>query len=136
MDPVKHCNHLVGEKGACCFAFLWFMVNALCHGFFFLPLGVIGRIRSIGVGEGGAAGPAPTPIIFCGGWGKFLILSFIVPSFLQKKKKTSAQRVTNTPGRRHFLIIKYFKVNDNDIRQAVVYNVTDLSFQEQLSWIK
>ena len=24
----------------------------------------------------------------------------------KKKKKTSAQRVTNTPGRRHFLIIK------------------------------
>ena len=45
----------------------------------------------------------------------------------------SAQRVTNTPGRRHFLIIKYFKVNDNDTRQAIV---TDLSFQEQLSWSK
>ena len=36
----------------------------------------------------------------------------------------------------HFLIIKYFKVNDNDIRQAIVYNVTNLSFQEQLSWSK
>ena len=31
---------------------------------------------------------------------------------------------TNTPGRRHFLIIKYFKVNDNDIRQDIVYSVS------------
>ena len=31
--------------------------------------------------------------------------------------RASAQRVPNTPGQRHFLIIKYFKVNDNDIRQ-------------------
>ena len=38
--------------------------------------------------------------------------------------RASAQRVTNTPGRRHFLIIKYFKVNDNDIRQDIVYNVS------------
>ena len=29
--------------------------------------------------------------------------------------RASAQRVTNTPGRHHFLIIKYFKVNDNNI---------------------
>ena len=28
------------------------------------------------------------------------------------------------PGWRHFLIIKYFKVNDNDIRQDIVYNVS------------
>ena len=40
----------------------------------------------------------------------------------------------NTPGRHYFFIIKYFQVNDNDIKQAIVYNVTDLSFQEQLSW--
>ena len=33
------------------------------------------------------------------------------------KTKASAQRVRNTPGQRHFLIIEYFEVNDNDIRQ-------------------
>ena len=38
--------------------------------------------------------------------------------------RASAQRVTNTPGRCHFLIIKYFKVNDNDIRQNIVYKVS------------
>ena len=38
--------------------------------------------------------------------------------------RASAQRVKNTPGRRHFLIIKYFKVNDNVIRQDIVYNVS------------
>ena len=38
--------------------------------------------------------------------------------------RASAERVTNTPGRRHFLIIKYFKVNDNDIRQDIVYNIS------------
>ena len=32
------------------------------------------------------------------------------------KIRASAQRITNTPGQRHFLIIKYFKVNENDIR--------------------
>ena len=32
--------------------------------------------------------------------------------------------------------MKYFKVYDNDIRQAIVYIATDLSFQEQLSWSK
>ena len=36
--------------------------------------------------------------------------------------RASAQRVTKTPGRCHFLIIKYFKVND--IRQDIVYNVS------------
>ena len=42
-----------------------------------------------------------------------------------QKKKNSAKRVTNTPGRQHyFLIIKHFKVNDNDIRQDIVYNVS------------
>ena len=30
----------------------------------------------------------------------------------------SAQMVTNTPSQRHFLIMKYFKVNDNDIYKA------------------
>ena len=40
------------------------------------------------------------------------------------KTRANAQRVTNTPGRRHFLIIKYFKVNNNDIRQNIVYNVS------------
>ena len=40
------------------------------------------------------------------------------------KTTASAQRITNTPGQRHFLIIKYFKVNDNDIRQDIVYNVS------------
>ena len=40
------------------------------------------------------------------------------------KTRASAQRVMNTPGRHHFLIIKYFKVNDNDIRQDIVYNVS------------
>ena len=38
--------------------------------------------------------------------------------------RASAQRVTNTPGQCHSLIIKYFKVNDNDIRQDIVYNVS------------
>ena len=38
--------------------------------------------------------------------------------------RASARRVINTPGRRHFLIIKYFKVKDNDIRQDIVYNVS------------
>ena len=48
----------------------------------------------------------------------------ILPSMQSgKRTRASAQRVTNTPGRRHFLIIKYFKVNDNDIRQDIVYNV-------------
>ena len=59
----------------------------------------------------------------------------------EKKTRASAQRVTNTPGRRHFLIMNYFKVNDNDIRQDTAYNVktlsdTDLSSQVQLSWSK
>ena len=40
------------------------------------------------------------------------------------RTRASAQRVMNTPGRHHFLIIKYFKVNDNDIRQDIVYNVS------------
>ena len=40
------------------------------------------------------------------------------------RTRASAQRVTNTPGWHHFLIIKYFKVNDNDIRQVIVYNVS------------
>ena len=40
------------------------------------------------------------------------------------RTKASAQRVMNTPGWHHLLIIKYFKVNDNDIRQNVVYNVS------------
>ena len=34
------------------------------------------------------------------------------------------EQVPNTPGQRHFLIIKYLKVNDNDIRQDIVYNVS------------
>ena len=38
--------------------------------------------------------------------------------------RASVQSVTNTPSWRHFLIIKYFKVNDNDIRQDTVYNVS------------
>ena len=46
----------------------------------------------------------------------------------------------NTPGRHHFLIIKYLKVND--IRQDIIYNLsvsqslsdTDLTSQVQLSW--
>ena len=37
--------------------------------------------------------------------------------------RASAKRVTNIPGWRHFFIIKYFEVNDNDIRQDIVYNV-------------
>ena len=46
-----------------------------------------------------------------------------------EETRASAQRVTNTttttthpphPRRCHFLIIKYFKVNDNDIRQDIV----------------
>ena len=41
-----------------------------------------------------------------------------------KLTRASAQRVTNTLGQHHFLIIKYFKVNDNDIRQDIVYNVS------------
>ena len=52
------------------------------------------------------------------------------------KTRVNVQRVTNTHGWHHFLIIKYFKVNDNDIRQDIVYIVTDLSFKEQLSWSK
>ena len=40
------------------------------------------------------------------------------------KTRASAQMVTDNPGRRHFLIIKYFKVNDNDIRQDTVDNVS------------
>ena len=40
------------------------------------------------------------------------------------KTRASVQRVMNTPDRHHFLIIKYFKVNDNDIRQDIVYNVS------------
>ena len=43
---------------------------------------------------------------------------------LRKITRESAQMVMNTPGRRYFLIIKYFKVNDNDNRQAIVYNVS------------
>ena len=45
-------------------------------------------------------------------------------TILTYKTRASAQRVTNIPSRRHFLIIKYFKVNDNDIRQDIVYNVS------------
>ena len=41
-----------------------------------------------------------------------------------KSTRASAQRVTNTPGQRHFFIIEYFKVNDNDIRQDIVHNVS------------
>ena len=40
------------------------------------------------------------------------------------KDKTRAQRVTNTPGQCHFLIKKYLKVNDKDIRQYIVYNAS------------
>ena len=70
---------------------------------------------------------------------KFLVyLIFLQSIGLDSSMQTraSAQRVTNTSSWIHFLIIKYFKVNDSDIRQAIVYNVTDLSFQEQLSWSK
>ena len=61
----------------------------------------------------------------------------------KKKKKKKLKQVPRgsqiTPGLHHLLIIKYFKVNDNDIRQDIVYNVsllsdTDLSSQIQLSW--
>ena len=52
------------------------------------------------------------------------------------KTRASAQRVTITPGQRHFLIIKYFKVNNNDIRQCQSLSDTDLSSQVQLSWSK
>ena len=45
-------------------------------------------------------------------------------SFKAGGTRASAQRVTNTPGWRHFLIIKYFKVNDNDIKQNIDYNVS------------
>ena len=41
-----------------------------------------------------------------------------------KETRASARRVTNTSDRRHFLIMKYFKVNDNNIRQDIVYNVS------------
>ena len=34
----------------------------------------------------------------------------------QNLTRASAQRVMNTPSQHHFLIIKYFIVNDNDIR--------------------
>ena len=56
--------------------------------------------------------------------------------------RASALRVTNIPRRHHFLIIKYFKVNDNDtcIRQNSLQcqslNDTDLSSQVQLFWSK
>ena len=42
----------------------------------------------------------------------------------RKETRASAQRVMNTPHRHHFLIIKYFKVNDNDIRQNIAYNIS------------
>ena len=51
------------------------------------------------------------------------LISLHVVLYLNKTR-ASAQRVTNTPGLRHFLIIKYFKVNDNDIKQDIVYNVS------------
>ena len=41
----------------------------------------------------------------------------------QRETRGSAQRVANTSGRHHFLIIKYFKVNDNDIRQNIDYSL-------------
>ena len=44
-DPVKHCDHLAGEEGAGCFAFLWSLACVLsvmvCLRFFlvsFVPL--------------------------------------------------------------------------------------------------
>ena len=40
------------------------------------------------------------------------------------KTRASAQRFTNTPSWRNFLIIKYFKVNNNDIRQDIVYTMS------------
>ena len=38
--------------------------------------------------------------------------------------RASAQKVMNTPSQHHFFVIKYFKVNDNDIRQNIVINVS------------
>ena len=44
MDPIQHCDQLVGEERACSLAFLWFFT--VCLGWFALPLGVIGRLYS------------------------------------------------------------------------------------------
>ena len=52
-----------------------------------------------------------------------LIFAYFAAIFLWRTR-ASAQRVTNSPGQRLSLIIKYFKVNDNDIRQDIVYNVS------------
>ena len=53
--------------------------------------------------------------------------ALVTPSYmtpLHHPTTPSAQRVTNTPGQRYFLIIKYSKVNENDIKQNIVYNVS------------
>ena len=42
----------------------------------------------------------------------------------KKKLEQMPRGLRIPPGRCHFLIIKYFKVNDNDIRQDIVYNVS------------
>ena len=51
MYPVKHCDHLAGEEGADCLAFLWPLacVLSVCLSLFALPLGVIRRLCFVNV---------------------------------------------------------------------------------------
>ena len=43
----------LGKKRAGYFAFLWFVVCTICHGFFALPLSVIGSLCSVSVASPG-----------------------------------------------------------------------------------
>ena len=47
MGPVRHCNHIIGEKRGGCFAFHWFVRCVVCHSLCALPLGIIGRLFSL-----------------------------------------------------------------------------------------
>ena len=57
-------------------------------------------------------------------WINHCTLNIITTDACTFVTRASAQRVTNTPSWCHFLIIKYFKANDNDIRQDIVNNVS------------